>query len=254
MKTYLFVVFVFSTSILKAQVTKTVTDVRQVWVSYNNQTRLTEKLGVWADFHLRTKDDFAEDFSTGIARLGLMYYLNDAAKVTIGYAYVHHFPMEGHQDISRPENRPWQQLQWHTKYERTRLMQWIRLEERFRRKIANDSTLAEGHNFNFKVRYNIFYEIPLTQKGTGAGALSAVLNDELHISFGKEVVYNYFDQNRAFVGIKINTNAHDNVQIGYSNVFQQLASGNRFRNAHVIRLSYFQNLDWRHSKNEPGKF
>lgn len=228
----------------RAQI-KTVTDVRQLWFAYNNQTHLSDKWGLWGDFHLRTQDDFTEKFSTGIARVGLMYYLNDAAKVTVGYAYINHFPADGHKDISQPEHRPWQQLQWHTKFTRHRMMQWLRLEERFRRKIRNDSTLAEGHNFNFRVRYNVFYEIPITKNGAAPGALSAVLNDELHINLGKQIVYNVFDQNRAFVGLKINTSAHDNIQLGYMNQFTQLASGNRFRSAHVIRLFYFQNLDWR---------
>jgi hypothetical protein len=230
---------------VQAQTTKQITDVRQLWFGYFNQSRLSDKWGLWTDLHLRTQDDFTEKFSTGIARVGLMYYLNDAAKFTVGYAYINHFPAEGHKDISLPEHRPWQQLQWHTKFERTRMMQWIRLEERFRRKSANDSTLADGHDFNFRVRYNFFYEIPLTKKGTGAGALSAVLNDELHVNFGKQVVYNYFDQNRAFVGLKINTSAHDNLQFGYMNLFQQLRGGNSFRNIHAFRLFYFQNLDWR---------
>ena len=224
---------------------KTVTDVRQLWASYNNQTRLSEKWGLWGDFHLRTQDDFTKKFSTGIARVGLMYYLNDAAKFTVGYAYVNHFPADGHKEVSQPEHRPWQQLQWHTRFTRHRMMQWIRLEQRFRRKIANDSALAEGHHFNFRVRYNLFYEIPITRGGNGAGALSAILNDEVHINFGKQVIYNYFDQNRAFVGLKVNTGAQDNIQLGYMNQFTQLASGNRFRSAHVIRLSYFQNLDLR---------
>ena len=218
---------------------KTVTDVQQLWFGYFNQTRFTDKFGVWVDLHLRTKEDFTMIYRRSIARFGLTYYLNDAAKLTAGYAYVTHYPAEGHEDVSQPEHRIWQQLQWHTKFPKTRLMQWFRLEEKYRRKITDDSTLADGYSFNYKIRYNIWYEIPLTKSGTGAGALSAVLNDEVHINFGKQIVYNYFDQNRAFVGLKINTNAHDNLQLGYMNLFQQLPAGNKFRNAHVIRLVLF---------------
>jgi hypothetical protein len=232
----------------QAQITKDVRDVEQLWFAYFNQSRFTDRFGIWTDVHLRTQDDFTSKFSTGIARFGLMYYLNDAAKLTAGYAYINHFPADGHKEISQPEHRPWQQLQWHTKFPRTRLMQWFRLEERFRRKIKDDSTLATGHNFNFRMRYNIFYEIPLTKAGTGTGALSAVVNDEVHINFGKQIVYNYFDQNRFFVGLKFNTDAHDNLQFGYMNLFQQLAAGNRFRNIHALRLFYFQNFDLRKKK------
>jgi hypothetical protein len=242
------VILSFFHSAAQAQTPKTVTDVEQLWFAYFNQSRLTDRLGIWTDLHLRTQDNFTDKLATGIARLGLMYYINDAAKLTVGYAYVNHFPADGHKEISQPEHRPWQQLQWHTKFERTRLMQYIRLEERFRRKIKDDSTLAAGHNFNYRMRYNIFYEIPLTKEGAGRNALSAVVNDEVHINFGKQVVYNYFDQNRFFVGLKFNTAAHHNLQLGYMNLFQQLAGGNRFRNIHAIRLFYFQNFDLRPKK------
>jgi hypothetical protein len=248
-KRFVLLIFVLTAAVaLHAQNQKKVTDVQQLWFAYFNQTRFSNRWGTWTDLHLRTQSGFTNKLSQSIVRVGLTYYLNDAAKATLGYAYVNHFPAEGHEDISQPEHRIWQQLQWHTKYPRTRLMQWFRLEERYRRKIANDSTLAEGHNFNFRMRYNIFYEIPLTKNPSEPHALSAVLNDEVHINFGKQVVYNYFDQNRFFVGLKFNTNAHDNVQLGYMNVFQQLPSGNNFRNTHVIRLFYFQNLDLRRKK------
>jgi hypothetical protein len=129
------VILSFFLSAAQAQTPKTVTDVEQLWFAYFNQSRLTDRLGIWTDLHLRTQDNFTDKLATGIARLGLMYYINDAAKLTVGYAYVNHFPADGHKEISQPEHRPWQQLQWHTKFERTRLMQYIRLEERFRRKI-----------------------------------------------------------------------------------------------------------------------
>jgi hypothetical protein len=74
------------------------------------------------------------------------------------------------------------------------MMQWIRLEEKYRQKILNDSTLAGGYNFNYKLRYNLWYEIPFSQQP--ANKSSFVLNDEVHINFGKQIVYNYFDQNR----------------------------------------------------------
>jgi hypothetical protein len=186
-------------------------------------------------------------FSQLIIRPGITYYVNDNTKLTVGYAYVNHYPAEGHSKVSQPEHRLWQQLQWHTKYTRTRLMQWIRLEEKYRHKILNDSALAGGYNFNYKIRYNLFWEIPFSQKTTNK--FSFVINDEVHINFGKHIIYNYFDQNRFFAGLKVNIKKHDNLQFGYMNLFQQLPSGNKYRNNHVIRLFYFQNLDLRRKKN-----
>lgn len=227
------------------QNTKSKEQLQQLWFGYFNQARFNDKWGLWVDLHLRTRDDFTNDLATSITRLGLTYYLDDVTKLTVGYAFVNHFPQDNHKEISQPEHRPWQQLQWHTRYGKKRMMQWLRLEERFRRKILNDSTLADGYGFNYKLRYNFWYEVPLSKKGIVPGAFSFIANDELHINFGKQIVNNYFDQNRFFVGLKYQVNAHDNLQAGYMNVFQQLAAGNRYKNINTLRFFYFHNLDMR---------
>ena len=206
----LIILLVVINSTLMAQ-TKTITDVEQVWLGYFNQTRFSNKWGMWVDLHLRTKEDFFNDLSTGIIRLGLTYYLNDDTKLTAGYAYVNHFPADNHKNVSQPEHRPWQQVQWHSRFPNLRLMQWFRLEERFRRKILNDDELADGYGFNFRFRYN-------------------------------------FDQNRFFLGFNYHINKHDNLQFGYMNLFQQLAAGNQYKSIHAARIFYFHNLDLRKNK------
>ena len=218
----------------------------QVWLAYFNQTRISNKWGLWADVHLRTKEEFFTNFSTAIGRVGLTYYLNDNTKLTGGYAYINHFPGDAHKNISQPEHRPWQQLQWHTNYKKVRLMQYIRLEERFRRKIKSDDELADGHNFNWRVRYNFFTAFPLSKNAFAPKSWSFILNDEVHINAGKEIVNNYFDQNRFFAGFSYQLSSHNNIQIGYMNIFQQLAAGNRYRSTHAARVFYIHNLDLRH--------
>jgi Protein of unknown function (DUF2490) len=229
---------------LQAQ-TKQTEHVEQIWAGYFNQTRFSNKWGGWLDVQLRTKDDFVKDLSLSLNRIGLTYYLNYDTKLTAGYAFVNFFPGDNHKDISQPEHRPWQQVQWHTKYPKLRLMQWVRLDERFRRKIANDSTLASGYSFNWKLRYNFFMGIPLNKKPFAPKTFSAVINNEVHVNFGKQIVYNYFDQNRFFLGFAYHTNATDNLQFGYMNVFSQMASGNRYRSINSFRVFYFHNVDLR---------
>lgn len=246
-----FIIFVFSilmSSPICAQLSKQTAHLNQIWAAYFNQTRFTNKWGAWVDLHVRTKEDFATNLSQSIVRLGLTLYLNDQTKLTAGYAFINHFPADNHKNISVPEHRPWQQIQWHTRYSKIRTMQWIRLEERLRQKVENNDRLAHGYNFNYRLRYNILISLPLSKKGVAAGGWSFILNDEIHINFGKEIVYNYFDQNRFFSGFAYHTNAHDNIQIGYMNLFQQLQTGNRYRNIHALRIFYFHNLDIRKNK------
>lgn len=235
---------------VKAQTTKSTEKVNQLWLGYMNQTRLSNKWGLWADLHLRTKEELVNNFSQSIVRLGLTYYVNDVTKLTAGYAYISIYPADAHKKITQPEHRPWQQIQWHTKYGKKRMMQWFRLEERYRRKILNDSTLADGSNFNFRMRYNIWYDIPLSKKGIVPNSLSLVVNDEVHVNFGKQIVNNYFDQNRFFVGLKYQVNEHSNLQFGYMNLFQQLSAAGKYRSISAARLFYFQNLDLRKKANQ----
>lgn len=232
----------------KAQVVKNNTQVNQLWTGYFSQIRFNDKWGLWTDLQLRTKENFTDNLSQSLVRFGLTHYLTDNTKLTFGYAWINHFPADNHAYVSRPEHRIWQQIQWHTKHPRLRLMQWLRLEEKFRRKVVSATTLGDDYNYNWKLRYNFLLNVPLGNKAFTPKTVSFVANDELHINFGNEIVYNYFDQNRFFIGFNYHVNAVDNIQFGYMNLFQQLASGNSYRNIHAARVFYFHNLDLRKKK------
>lgn len=232
----------------EAQVVKNTTQVNQVWTGYFSQVRFSDKWGLWTDLQLRTKENFTDNFSQSLVRFGLTHYLTDNTKLTLGYAWINHFPADNYAYVSRPEHRIWQQIQWHTKHPRLRLMQWLRLEEKFRRKVVSATTLGDDYNYSWKLRYNFLLNVPLGNKAFAPKTVSFVATDELHINFGNEIVYNYFDQNRFFIGFSYPINAADNIQFGYMNLFQQLASGNSYRNIHAARVFYFHNLDLRKKK------
>ena len=229
-----------------AQTIKNTEHLNQLWFSYFNQTRFSNKWGIWTDVSLRTKEDFVNNLSLSIVRIGVTYYIADNIKLTTGYAWANYFPGDNHKNISQREHRLWQQIQWDTKYRKKRMVHWIRLEERFRHKILNDSTLKDGYTFNYRIRYNLRYELPLDKKGNTPGAITIIINDEINVNAGKQIVYNYFDQNRFYAGCKFQCSSTSNIQVGYLNVFQQLAGGNQYKNINAVRLFYFQNIDVRH--------
>jgi Protein of unknown function (DUF2490) len=236
---------IFALFALSLSAQKTITTEEQTWFAFLNQTRLSNKWGFWFDTHLRLKDDFVGELSQFIIRAGPTYHLSDDVRLTAAYAYVHHFPTLGHANIGKPEHRPWQQVQWFVRWPKARLMQWVRLEERFQRKILNDDTLDEGYNFNWRIRYNFALFLPITKKRFEPGGLQFLLNDELMINFGKNITYNHFDQNRIFAGLVFQVNKHAQLHAGYMNLYLQRASGNSFNNQHTIRVFYFHNFDLR---------
>lgn len=218
----------------------------QFWMGYFNQTRFSNKWGSWAELHLRTRNDFFDQFSQSIVRFGLMYYISDGTRLTIGHAFVYNYPLEGFQKITVPEHREWQQIQWHGNFKKSKVMQWLRLEERYRRKLIKDSALGNGYNFSYRLRYNVRCDYPLKKNnGNINGMMSLLINNEFMVNFGKQVIYNYFDQNRFFVGLKYQVSASTNLQAGYMNLFQQLASGSGYRVVNAARIYLQQNFDLR---------
>ena len=224
---------------------KSIEHIDQLWTGYLNQTRLNQKWGIWFDGHIRTKEDIFHGSSQAILRPGIMYYLNDDVKLTAGYAFINHFPGDNHKNISMPEHRPWVQLQWHNKYPSLKLMQWVRIEERFRHKVLNNDKLADGYNSNFRMRVNLLLQYSLSKKKFAPGTFSLATGSELMVNLGKKIVYNTFDQNRFFLGFHYHVNKHDYLQFGYINIFQQLSSGNQFKSINTARIFYFHNIDLR---------
>lgn len=235
--------FIFSASISFPSFSQKHTEERdQLWVGYFNQTRFSKRLGTWTDFHYRLTDNFVNHPFQFIARAGLTYYLGNNVRATAGYAYVHHY-VEG-TTPARDEHRPWQQIWWKQDYTGFSTMQSIRLEERYREKVQ-EGKVIEGYNFNYRLRYNLSLFVPLKGKKIVAKTPFLALTDEVFINMGKEIVYNYFDQNRLFLGLGYQFNAHLNAQLGYMNLFQQTAAGSKYINSHAIRLFVFHSLDLR---------
>ena len=221
----------------------------QLWTGYFNQTRLSNKWGIYVDAQLRTKDHFFRNFSLSLIRPGISYYVNENLRLTAGYAYFTYYAQDNFK-VFRPERRLWQQLQWNALFKKNKTRHYLRLEERYLRKIAPDSTLADGYNFNYRIRYNFLWQLPLTKNSESKAAVSLVFNDEIQVNLGKAIVYNYFDQNRFFAGLIYNTSARDYIQLGYLNVFQQMNAGNVYRSINAVRILYFQSLDFRKKTNK----
>lgn len=241
----LFVLLVFGAQLSVAQqAPKTVNAHSQVWLAYFNQTRLSNKWGLWLDVHAR-RIDFLDRWNTLLFRPGLTYYLNDHVRLTVGYAYAAHFPAA---NLHRSEHRPWQQILWTSRSKKLQTLQWVRLEERFNQKIANNELLDE-YAFNFRVRYQILLTVPLKGDFIEKGTPFLTIGDEVHINAGKQITYNYFDQNRFSVGLGYQFSKTMNAQLTYMHLFQQLSAGNQFNSDHVLRLFFFHNLDLR-PKNE----
>ncbi len=223
------------------------TEVRdQLWLGYLNQTRFTHRSELWTDLHFRLTDHFIRQKNQLFLRFGYTYYLTDDVRLTVGYAYIYTYAQSGSPDF--PEHRPWQQIQWIEKKKGFNLTQLLRIEQRYRRKIVTGE-LTDAYAFNWRFRYSIGFIFPL--KGTTVAPKTPFLffNEDLFVNAGKQIVSNYFDQNRIVVGLGYQFTRHYNVQLAYMDAFQQLPAGNKYLNINAVRLFVYHNIDLRKPKD-----
>jgi hypothetical protein len=218
----------------------------QLWVGYFNQTRFTNRWGLWADGHYRMTGDFVERPFQFLLRAAVTYYIKDNLRIHVGYVFAQHFPGKG-LTTTRTEHRPWQQLWWNQKYPGFSTRQWIRLEQRFNEKIVDD-VKQEGYNYNFRARYSFSISIPLKGKDIVAKTPFVNITDEVMLNFGSKIVYNTFDQNRISAALGYQITEQLNVQLGYMNIYQQEVSGSSYLLTHAVRLYFFHALDLRNSE------
>ena len=78
---------------------------------------------------------------------------------------------------------------------------------------------------------------------------SVVLSDEIAVQFGPEVVYNTFEQNRVFLGVKQPLGRSWSFDLGYMLVYQQKASGYQYDLNHTLRWFFYYTPDLRKQKS-----
>lgn len=223
---------------------KQITTTEQIWLGNANQVRTSEHWGVSSDLLFRSRQNYTDGLSQASIRLGAVYYFNTNARIAGGYAFVGNTLGKGHSAVLQSEHTPWQQFSWTNKHQRLSLNQSLRLEERFRQKTLGNKT-APGYTFNYRGRYNLLLSYALSKKPAAVGAFDAVVYNEVYVNFGKQIIYNTFDQYRVFAGLNYHVTKKATLQAGYVDVFQQLPAPDKFRKLHVVRVYYLYNLDLR---------
>lgn len=237
MKRYLHLFLILALPLaVSGQTEKVVQQKVQTWISINTVTKFTEHWAVSADAHLRTEDFLGEN-NFYFLRGGITYIPNKTMSLTTGYAHMWLAPSNKDWTTYADENRLYQQAILNTKVGNVGMMQRLRFEQRWQEKIVNNQ---ETNDFRFtnRIRYLLSFSIPVFENKKMP---LLVISDEILLHFGKEVIYNTFDQNRFFIGIKQAIDPKCSFDFGYMNVYQQKYSGYQYDMNHTIRLFFYLN-------------
>lgn len=206
----------------------------QGWTSINTVAGLDRHWALIGDFHIRRNDFFREP-GFYFVRTGLGYYFKRNFYVVAGYGHMWlSSPVQQHY-VFAGENRIYQQVQYSLRWHKTAITQRIRNEQRWQQKIIDGK--QTGYNrFSNRVRYLLSFSVPVF-KNEKMPVL--VIADEAAVHFGREIIYNRFDQNRLFIGFKQKLSRSLSADFGYMNQYQEKYVQYQRDNNHVFRLFFY---------------
>ncbi|MEP7143859.1 MAG: DUF2490 domain-containing protein [Ferruginibacter sp.] len=223
--------------------TKEINSQSQSWFSVNSTIRLHKKFGMIADIHMR-RNNFIKDPGFYFARVGVDYWLKENITLVLGYGQMWVAPSKPNWNHYAQEHRIYQQIQMTSKIGKVSLLNRLRNEQRWQEKIVNDKFI-KSFKFTDRIRYLLSFTIPVFKNPHYP---SLVLSDELAIQFGKEIVYNTFDQNRVFIGIRQPINKSISFDLGYMLLYQQKSSGYQYDKNKTFRWFFYYTPDFRKKK------
>lgn len=242
------ILFLFlSFSFLNAQTEKNVDHQKLLWTRYYNLLTINDKWSLHSEFDNRI---FLNPIEENLYEFRVQgrYKINKDIEVGAGYAYfsVATQSPEITFDFNVPEYRGQQDIIWKQEYNnKFVLSQRFMVEERFFHN-ANKEGLIPGTTFFWRFRYRLQGEYSFWKKGNQY--LKAIINDELMINGGENVVKNTFDQNRIYAGLQYGVNKNIALELGYLNSFQQRASGVDYFNRDIIRFTLYHKINLQKKK------
>jgi len=229
-----------------SQTAKTIRYQDQLWVSLNSTIKLSPKWGIIGDFHIR-RNNFAADPSFYFVRFGADYWINNQLSAVAGYGHMWVATPVPDQFVYTNENRIYEQLQYSGKLYKTGLLLRVRNEQRWQQKLK-DGIKSTDQRFTNRVRYltSLNFQIIKSPK-----LPRLMLADEIMVQFGKEVVYNVFDQNRLTLGIQQKLTRTLSFDLGYMLVYQQRLNGYAYDENNTLRLFFYWTPDFTKTR-KPG--
>ena len=219
---------------------KEVNEQVQAWTSLNTTSRISEKWAIIGDIHIR-RNNFMADPSFYLVRAAGQFAVLPNFTVAAGYAHMWIAPSRSDWQAFVNENRIYQQAIFVTRLGNVNLLQRIRNEQRWQQIIVDDKPTGNWR-FTNRVRYLISATIPVSKN---KWIPKPVVANEILYHFGKPIVYNTFDQNRIFLGIRQQVTNDLSFDFGYMNVYQQKFSGYQYDMNHTIRLFFYYTPDLR---------
>jgi len=232
LKTSIILCILFCSLNIYAQEKEAVTN-SNGWFMYAGNHKFANKWSLHTLIHIR-RSNIITDWQQSLNRIGVNYHINNNLIGSIGYDYVLTFPY-GKSPISEKvqTNVMWQTITLKHKIGVIKLSHRYRFEQLWSTKISDIQYI-----YTNRFRYMIYGEVPLYKN------VFFSFYDEVFISYGKNVFYNNFNQNRIYgaLGYKIK---NGDIQLGYMNQKIKKGVGLSYENNNTLMIGINYNIDLR---------
>lgn len=224
----------------------------ETWLGLYTKYRIGKRTFYYGEYHFRRRNQFVQDMGNLYLRLGITYLVNKQFEVTAGIVTPFYWaPDQDASNIDKvvPQFRFWEQLLFVQPVGKTKLFHQFRFEQRWRRSFVKGSPFELTHRF----RYKFAGYTPLNSRELVPGTLFLSFFEEIFIQAGKSIQFDYFEDNRVFLGLGYIVNPNLQVQLGHMWTFRHRGAPNLFESRHIPRLSFYHNLDFITRKIERRK-
>ena len=176
-----------------------------------------------------------------VSRSMAQYQLGKGWNIGGGLTYFRQaLPQDAHKEVTytQPELRPQLEVDY-----KQQISEKFNIQHRYWSEMRNFKAENEDFKYsNVRMRYKLEFQYQPNKKTT----LRAY--EEIFINFGKNIVYNKFDQNRVGASVQYMPWNNFGFELGYINWFQQRPSGVDFYDRNIVRFTIHQTIDLRKPK------
>ena len=218
-----------------------------LWLIYagDHPLRAGSRTGVHLEVQAR-RADLGTEWQQLLLRGGLTHVLGSGVRAAGGYAFVRTWPYgDAPVRAEFPEHRTWQQIQL---AHATGTIGWAhryRLEQRWigvtGTNPADPEEVTDWRYAN-RFRYMARATLPLSGLSPALQRAYAAAFDEVFLSFGREVQFNVFDQNRLGAVLGLQLSPTWRVEAGYLYQYVLKATGRDAEHNHTLQAALISSM------------
>ncbi len=219
----------------------------QWWYTYNQQGRISEKWSTAFDANYRSYGALPFNSTLSALRAGGTYKWTPDLRITAGYSWFGTF-VEDRERIWLHENRTYQQVQYQQRLPKFNLVHRIRVEQRWRERFVSIETDETRRDLNTRIRFLLQADGPIPRDESRSTRLRWQVANEIFFHTRERPGEERFEQNRTLAGVLASTEAGLSFAILYQFIYLQQPLTRQFDNVHSVRVTLFQQLDFRRGK------